>query len=445
MSNRLSQTVYKSAGNTVTTWARPAAGPGSVRPHAATSQTITPPTGSPTTTALSYDAAGNTTGRTGTSGAVWGAPAAAQALTYNAENRLERVVQGAETVTYADHADGAKLVRRDAATTTLYVGNTELVLNRASGVVSGAAPLVRRWDGGGGYRNTAADTVTLWSDLNNTATWQVNNGTGAVEARRTLPYGEPRGPVGAFKGSHGFVDGTNDLVGNFTRVGARDYDPGTGQFLTPDPVLGLERSDAVEPVVADGGGNPLTRPDPTGLRPDDTPRRSTPGSPRPGPAVPVGSRRTRRRRVGRALRVQGLRLRPWLQVQPADTHHRTVDELVQPGAQFWVVRPGQEVQSGPERLGGRGAARPDRHRCAFHCSQTGHWPHHGRLGPVLLGRYGGVDTNTRTFKGAALAGEIGTIFIPGGGAASGVAKGGSEASRSIRRYVGRCCDPPGPV
>lgn len=60
------------------------------------------------------------------------------------------------------------------------------------------------------------------------------------------------------------VNGIVDTVTGTLRLGARDYDPVTGRFTQPDPIL-----DPADPTqwnaYAYGANNPVDRPDPDGL------------------------------------------------------------------------------------------------------------------------------------------------------------------------------------
>jgi len=265
--NRLTETNHTATGDQTTTWAHPAAG--QPRPHGPTSQTVAMGATPPVTTGHAYDAAGNTTNRTSTTGAVLGAVTASQTLTYSAEGRLEQAVQGGQTIQYADDADGARLLRRDATTTTLYLGEVELTLTRASGTITGT-----RYISFNGHTvavrtgPTTASVNTLWNDHHNTATWQVNHNTGKITTRRTLPYGTPRGTTTGWTGNHSFVNGLDDPTLGLVRIGARDYDPATGRFLTPDPIL-----DLADPLswsaYAYAEANPVSLEDPSGLDVED--------------------------------------------------------------------------------------------------------------------------------------------------------------------------------
>ncbi|OYO14205.1 RHS repeat-associated core domain-containing protein [Enemella evansiae] len=109
------------------------------------------------------------------------------------------------------------------------------------------------------------DVYTLWPDLNNTAAWQVQNTNGAVTTQRTTPYGAPRDMATRFASDCGFVQGLNDPALGMIRIGARDYDPATGRFLQPDPILDASSSSTQWNAYGYGNKQPhrSTRPDRT--------------------------------------------------------------------------------------------------------------------------------------------------------------------------------------
>ncbi|MGY4719895.1 RHS repeat-associated core domain-containing protein [Naumannella huperziae] len=231
--------------------------------------TIAAPAKPVETSNLSYDGSGNTVNRTSQPSILVGASRNAQTMSYNAEGRLDKIVQGTTTVSYVDTAEREPLIRRDATATTLYLfDGVELTLNRATNtqsmvrhyIFNGETVAVRTGQG-------AANVFTLWSDLNNTVGWQIRNSDEQLATRRSYPYGEVRGAPTTLGTNRGFVDGTVDSKVGIVRIGARDYDPGSGRFLSPDPVI-----DPADPgqwnAYGYGNGNPVSKPDPTGLRPD---------------------------------------------------------------------------------------------------------------------------------------------------------------------------------
>jgi RHS repeat-associated protein len=295
-SNRTKEVSHAAAGDTTTSWTHPAQGSTAVRPHGALTQSVTKPGASTTSTQLAYDSDGNVTGRTSTANSVLKASAQTQSLTYDAEGRLaEAKTTGASPVTtrFAYDAGGDQLIRTDPGTTTLYLGSDELTLTKATSALTDARYYT--FDGRtvavrtGGDANSAA---SLWSDLNNTATWQVDWNTLAITTRRTLPYGSPRGTAPtAVKGQHGFVDGLDDADLGLVRLGARDYDPASGRFLSVDPLIDLATPQSWNGYLY-GGGNPVEHPDPSGLMymPGNVGPPSTP-KPKPKPSKPhsIGS------------------------------------------------------------------------------------------------------------------------------------------------------------
>ncbi|WP_269767618.1 RHS repeat-associated core domain-containing protein [Acidipropionibacterium acidipropionici] len=74
-----------------------------------------------------------------------------------------------------------------------------------------------------------------------------------------------RGPQPAgWSGDRGMAAGITDTVTGTLRLGARDYDPVTGAFTQPDPLLDVSDPLQWNPYSY-GTGNPVDRPDPSGL------------------------------------------------------------------------------------------------------------------------------------------------------------------------------------
>ncbi|WEH30586.1 RHS repeat-associated core domain-containing protein [Streptomyces sp. AM 3-1-1] len=67
-------------------------------------------------------------------------------------------------------------------------------------------------------------------------------------------------------GTRGFVGGTDDPTG-LVHLGAREYDPTLGRFLSVDPVID-ETDPAQMNAYSYAHNNPITQADPDGLRPD---------------------------------------------------------------------------------------------------------------------------------------------------------------------------------
>ncbi|MFD0277819.1 RHS repeat-associated core domain-containing protein [Kitasatospora sp. NPDC127111] len=248
--------------NTPTT--APNTGGGTGGPHALLTSTSTGPTG---TKAVSYqyDAKGNTTAVTDTNGTI--------TLTWNGEDKLASNATTAQAgaTTYLYDADGNQLIRRNPGKTTLNLPTDELTLDTATGTMSNVRSLGA--PGGLTYtRVTAAigggKVLIQSSDPHGTNNVQVNTTAGQPVTRRPAdPFGNPRGTqpsASAWAGTKGFVGGTKDNTTGLTNLGARQYDPATGRFISPDPLL-----DPASPQQWNGYGyssnDPVNRSDPSGL------------------------------------------------------------------------------------------------------------------------------------------------------------------------------------
>jgi RHS repeat-associated protein len=75
-------------------------------------------------------------------------------------------------------------------------------------------------------------TSTLY--LDNTAD---NAATSTPVWRQFTPYGAPRGTGSTWIDNRAYLNKPADTVTGLTDLGARQYDPVTGQFISPDPIL----------------------------------------------------------------------------------------------------------------------------------------------------------------------------------------------------------------
>jgi RHS repeat-associated protein len=256
--NRKTETRTWAGGSTTATYTYPAAG--SAQPHAVRSVTTTG-TGMPAggrTDSYTYDETGNLETRTR-------ADAAGETFTWNAEGDLEKVTKNGQETSFLYDADGNRLIRRDNSGVTLYVGDTELTLK--AGAVSGTRYYKH------GEQTIAVRTggptgklTWLGADHHATSTTAIEDtATQNVQRRRQDPYGNSRGTApSAWPGQRGFVGGTEDPSTGLVHLGAREYDPTLGRFISVDPQLDLE-----DPATLNGysysNNNPVTFTDPDGL------------------------------------------------------------------------------------------------------------------------------------------------------------------------------------
>ncbi|GIF96968.1 RHS repeat-associated core domain-containing protein [Catellatospora citrea] len=251
--NRLSETAHAAAGDTVANYTYPAAG--AAQPHTLRSVAISGPGVSRTDT-FGYDVAGNTTART--------VAGAGQVLAWDAEGHLASVTSGSNVTSFLYDADGNRLIRRDPdGSATLYLGGLELRRTGTSGAVTGT----RYYDYGGVTIAIRTPSALRWlaTDHHGTGEATIDATTLAVTIRRHTPFGGSRGtPPGSWPGERGFVGGAKDPTG-LIHLGAREYDPMTGRFISADPVL-----DATDPQQLNGyayaNNSPVSFSDPDGLK-----------------------------------------------------------------------------------------------------------------------------------------------------------------------------------
>ncbi|MFC9932300.1 polymorphic toxin-type HINT domain-containing protein [Streptomyces sp. NPDC127190] len=231
--------------------------------------TLTATTGGTNPTAFGYDEDGNLRTRTPRTGP-------GQTLTWDDENRLAQVDTTGSSPTatkYLYDADGNQLIRRDPGQTTLFAGDTEIVVNTSvtPNVLLGA---VRIYAHGGTGSPVAVHSSLpgggvkyLFNDPHGTATLAMDTTTQQVARQQYTPYGQPRtsaNPTAWPDPTHTYLGKPQDTSTGYTDIGARKYDPTLGRFISPDPVF-----EATSPQQLGGytysADNPITNSDPTGL------------------------------------------------------------------------------------------------------------------------------------------------------------------------------------
>ncbi|QXJ24408.1 sugar-binding protein [Actinomadura graeca] len=204
-----------------------------------------------------YDAAGNPTTRTvGTT---------TQSLEWNSEGDLDKITQGDATVRFVYDADGNRLIRKDLTGATLYLPGTELRATNGSATAVGT----RYYDHNGQTvaMRDASGVRYLTGDHQGTSQVAVNATDQKSITRRFTPFGQARGTIEeeTWPDQKGFLGGTKDPTG-LTHLGAREYDPNNGRFISADPVVDTGDPQLLN-AYAYGGNNPVTSSDPDGLFP----------------------------------------------------------------------------------------------------------------------------------------------------------------------------------
>ncbi|WP_433365244.1 polymorphic toxin-type HINT domain-containing protein [Streptosporangium sp. CA-115845] len=246
--------VGTATADTTSTYSYPAAG--QPRPHTLQQVSTSGPSGTRLDT-YSYDATGNLTTRK--------LGSAEQKLEWDSEGHLTKVTEAGQSTSFLYDADGTRLIRREPVATTLYLGAVELRL--ATGATATTAT---RYYGHGNEMVAARtnDQKLTWlvPDHNGTGQLAVEAASLQVTRRQFDPFGNPRGAQPAsWPSEQGFIGGTRDATTGLTHLGAREYDPSIGRFVSVDPIM-----DPSDPQNLNGyaysNNSPITFSDPTGLK-----------------------------------------------------------------------------------------------------------------------------------------------------------------------------------
>ncbi|MFJ2782359.1 RHS repeat-associated core domain-containing protein [Kitasatospora sp. NPDC087315] len=197
----------------------------------------------------------------------WQDSANGATLTWDAEGKLASLTQGPLTTTYVYDAEGNQLVRRNPGRTTVNLGGgDELVYDTSAKTTTGN----RYYALPGGttlVRQGPTRLTYQFADHHGTNTLSIDSNTLNETRRPVDPFGVSRGadsPASAWAGDKGFVGGLKDDLNGFTNLGARQYQPSTGRFLSTDPLF-----DSTDPQQWNGysysTNNPVNRSDPSGL------------------------------------------------------------------------------------------------------------------------------------------------------------------------------------
>ncbi|WP_356948706.1 DddA-like double-stranded DNA deaminase toxin [Streptomyces chengbuensis] len=219
-----------------------------------------------------YDTAGNTTSRPGAQ--------AQQTLTWNTEGKLvgtsEPAAGGkpATGTSYLYDAAGELLIRRNTTAdgdTVLYLGGTEVRLTTKGTTKTLTGTRYYTAAGQTIALRTATAGVTgsklsfLAGDHHGTSSLVLDATTMAVTKRYTTPFGASRGSAPtSWPDDKAFLGKPADSTTGLTHIGAREYDPTIGQFISVDLLLELDKHQTLS-GYSYGAQNPATFSDPSGL------------------------------------------------------------------------------------------------------------------------------------------------------------------------------------
>ncbi|MEV4722274.1 RHS repeat-associated core domain-containing protein [Micromonospora humida] len=259
LGNRQSQKQYALSGGTDITTTYTYDGNSEGQPNTLTSTATSG--GLTGNTTYTYDKSGNMATRSAGQGN--------QTLSWDDTGELTAVTGGTDgDSSFLYDADGNLLIQKDPGTSTLYLPGQQITLNTSTQTLTGVRyhPLPNgataiRTGTGSNYGYTVPDhqgTPSLY--LNNTAqvpTW-----------RQYTPYGDPRGATVTTPDNRGFLNQPLNTNTGLTQVGARNYDPANGRFISLDPL-----QDLTDPQQWNGyayaNNSPVTSSDPSGLIPED--------------------------------------------------------------------------------------------------------------------------------------------------------------------------------
>jgi RHS repeat-associated protein len=256
LGDRTSETDHSLTGgqNTVTSYTYN--GNGASQPDTLTSTSTTGSSGN-SSASYTYDPDGNTLTRN--------VPSGKQTLTWTDDGKLATDTTSAGTTSYVYDADGNVLLQKDPGQTTLYLfgGAEQLVLTGST--ITGTRFIAL--PGGGEVVRTGAGSnyEFEFTDQHGTGVLTLNSSLQSPQWRQFTVYGASRGTApGSWPDTNGFLGKPTDADTALTIIGARQYDPATGRFLSVDPVL-----DTSSPQTMAGysyaADNPVSASDPTGL------------------------------------------------------------------------------------------------------------------------------------------------------------------------------------
>ncbi|MEU6380316.1 DddA-like double-stranded DNA deaminase toxin [Streptomyces sp. NPDC046909] len=173
--------------------------------------------------------------------------------------------------TYLYDASGNRLIASTASSHTLYLDGMELSTD-----VNGATAYCQRYYAHAGaptvirsstLGSTSSSLIAMVTDHQGTALATVNLSSGqAVKRQKSDPFGVERTSSDTWTSHRGYIGGTDDSTTGLTHLGAREYDPETGRFISADPVL-----DIGDPLSLNGyaysNNSPVSHSDPSGLKP----------------------------------------------------------------------------------------------------------------------------------------------------------------------------------
>jgi RHS repeat-associated protein len=205
-------------------------------------------------------------------------PGSTQGITYYPTGLVDQVKQSSgtrtQTITYVYDADGNLLVAEDPAAITYYGdGGAEELTFTTAGAISSATRFYSQSPDGTiivravtGITTTGSTSNVYYevTDPQHTAVQAINASTLAASRRSYDPYGNQLTSASTWPDNKAYLDQVKDAPTALDLLGARQYNPVTGAFLSLDPVL-----ESGSPQQMGGytyaANNPASTSDPSGL------------------------------------------------------------------------------------------------------------------------------------------------------------------------------------
>ncbi|MDX3753394.1 polymorphic toxin-type HINT domain-containing protein, partial [Streptomyces sp. AK08-02] len=183
-----------------------------------------------------------------------------------------QVFKPASKTTYVYDGMGNRLLERSNAGAVLHLPDTTVAAT-ATGKLRSAersyghdgAPTVTRYREASSTSGADEQVFANAVDHNGTPLAEVRlDGDQSVRVTKKDPWGQDRTSSVASRSRTAYATGDDDAGSGLVHLGAREYDPATGRFVSADPVL-----DQSDPLQANGysyaNNNPVTHSDPSGL------------------------------------------------------------------------------------------------------------------------------------------------------------------------------------
>ena len=201
---------------------------------------------------------------TGTTGQNW----ASEQIRYNPQGQISSIITPTgitdQTSSYIYDADGNLLVQEDPAQITYYAdgGAEQIIYNTSAKTTSG----LRFYSAPDGTTTVRSSTGTIsyeTANQQNTSLEAIAASNDAITRRYYDPYGNKLTSPAWPDSNSSFLGKPQDPATSLDLLGARQYNPATGSFLSLDPLF-----EAGSPLEMGGyayaADNPVTQSDPTG-------------------------------------------------------------------------------------------------------------------------------------------------------------------------------------